>query len=135
MLFAAAAASGVSASGARTVTATRLMAMLLLPLLSVVIVLAPLVLPAVRGSRWSGMVVPFELLAAAGSFASKRTPFDLPHLALGDLGGFLALVPPARVEPLHSLADACVSTFDAFRRLTLSSARMTDHRHPLRGFE
>jgi len=57
-----------------------------------------------------------ELLAAAGSFAATRTPFDLPHLALGDLGGFLALVPPARVESLHSLADACVSTFDAFRR-------------------
>jgi O-antigen/teichoic acid export membrane protein len=66
VLFAAAAASGVSASEARTLIATRLMALILLPAIPVVVVLAPLVLPAVLGSRWSGMVVPFELLAAAG---------------------------------------------------------------------
>ena len=57
-----------------------------------------------------------ELLAAVGTFAATRTPFELPRLLLGDLGGFLALVPPARVEPLHDLADACVAAFDAFRQ-------------------
>ena len=57
-----------------------------------------------------------DLLAAVGSFAATRTPFDLPRIILGDIGGFLALVPPARVEKLHELADACVSAFDAFRR-------------------
>jgi putative phosphonate metabolism protein len=57
-----------------------------------------------------------DLLAAVGSFAAARAPFDLPRVALGDLGGFLALLPAGRVEKLHDLADACVSTFDAFRR-------------------
>jgi O-antigen/teichoic acid export membrane protein len=66
VLFAAAAASGVSVSGARTVVATRLMALILLPAIPIVVVLAPTVLPALLGSRWDGMVVPFELLVAAG---------------------------------------------------------------------
>jgi putative phosphonate metabolism protein len=57
-----------------------------------------------------------ELLAAVGIFAATRTPFDLPRVALGDLDGFLALVPPVRVEKLHDLADACVSAFEEFRR-------------------
>ncbi|MGZ4202746.1 MAG: oligosaccharide flippase family protein [Thermoleophilaceae bacterium] len=66
VLFSAAAASGVSENGARTVVATRLMALLLLPLLPVTVALAVPVLPAVLGHEWSGMVVPFELLAIAG---------------------------------------------------------------------
>lgn len=57
-----------------------------------------------------------DLLAAVGSFATTRAPFDLPRIVLGDIGGFLALMPPERVEMLHDLADACVATFDAFRR-------------------
>ncbi|MCW2548959.1 MAG: polysaccharide biosynthesis protein, partial [Mycobacterium sp.] len=66
VLMAAAAASGVAASGVRTVLATRLMALILLPVIPVVVVLAPSILPAMLGSRWSGMVVPFELLVVAG---------------------------------------------------------------------
>lgn len=66
VLFAAAAASDVDASGARTLTATRLMALLLAPLVPVAIVLAPPLVPAVLGSEWSGMVVPFQLLVVAG---------------------------------------------------------------------
>ena len=66
VLFAAAAASELTASGARTVAATRLMALVLLPMLPVAIVLAPPVLPAVLGPKWSGMVVPFQLLVVSG---------------------------------------------------------------------
>jgi O-antigen/teichoic acid export membrane protein len=66
VLFSAAAASGLSENGARTVAATRLMALLLLPLLPVIVALAPPLLPALLGNEWSGMVVPFELLAIAG---------------------------------------------------------------------
>jgi O-antigen/teichoic acid export membrane protein len=66
VLFAAAAASGESGSAARTIVATRLMTLLLLPTVPLAIALAPLVLPALLGSRWSGMVVPFELLVVAG---------------------------------------------------------------------
>jgi teichuronic acid exporter len=66
VLMSAAAATGVSASGARTVVATRLMALVLLPVIPVVVVLAPTLLPVMLGKRWTGMVVPFELLVAAG---------------------------------------------------------------------
>jgi PST family polysaccharide transporter len=66
VLFAAAAASGAELSGARTVVATRLMAVLFLPCVPVAVVLAPALLPALLGHKWSGMVVPFQLLSVAG---------------------------------------------------------------------
>ena len=66
VLFAAAAASGAELSGARTVAATRLMAVLFLPCVPVAVVLAPALLPALLGHKWSGMVVPFQLLIVAG---------------------------------------------------------------------
>jgi O-antigen/teichoic acid export membrane protein len=66
VLFAAAAASGRESSRARTLRAVHLMAALLLPLLPVAIVLAPTALPALLGSNWTGMVVPFQLLLVAG---------------------------------------------------------------------
>lgn len=66
VLFAAAAASGADLSGPRTVAATRLMTMLFLPLLPIAVVLAPPLLPVLLGHAWSGMIVPFQLLVAAG---------------------------------------------------------------------
>jgi len=39
-----------------------------------------------------------------------------PALRLAELGGFLALVPPERCDPLQDLADRCVIEFDEFRR-------------------
>jgi O-antigen/teichoic acid export membrane protein len=66
VLFAAAAAGGMSASAGRTLVAMRLMTLILLPTLPVMVVLAPVVLPALLGREWSGMVVPFQLLAVAG---------------------------------------------------------------------
>jgi O-antigen/teichoic acid export membrane protein len=66
VLFAAAAASDLAASGARTVQAVRLMSIIMLPLLPVAIVLAPPLLPAILGDEWHAMVAPFQILLIVG---------------------------------------------------------------------
>lgn len=65
VLFAAA-ASSPETSGERTVQSVRLMSALLLPLLPAGILLAPVVLPAVLGPEWAGMVTAFQVLWVAG---------------------------------------------------------------------
>ncbi len=50
----------------RTLKATRVTSLLLLPLLAPALVLAPVLLPAILGSEWTDMVVPFQLLMASG---------------------------------------------------------------------
>lgn len=50
----------------RIVKSLRLMALLLTPLVPPAIVLAPELIPAVLGERWSGMVVPFQIMFAVG---------------------------------------------------------------------
>ncbi|WP_164986246.1 oligosaccharide flippase family protein [Streptomyces roseicoloratus] len=65
VLFAAA-ASHPETSGQRTVQSVRLMSALLLPLLPVGILLAPVLLPAVLGPEWTGMVAAFQVLWLAG---------------------------------------------------------------------
>ena len=57
----------------------------------------------------------FELLADATALAARVKPFDLPPLAVMDLGGFLALRETAPCPALHALADACVVDLDAHR--------------------
>lgn len=53
---------------------------------------------------------------ALARFAAARAPFPMPPLRLANLKGFLAVVPQAPAPALRSLADDCVSGFDAFRR-------------------
>jgi O-antigen/teichoic acid export membrane protein len=65
VLFAAA-ASSPETSGERTVQSVRTMSMLLLPLVPAGILLAPVVLPAVLGPEWAGMVAAFQVLWVAG---------------------------------------------------------------------
>ncbi|MET9519196.1 oligosaccharide flippase family protein [Streptomyces sp. NPDC002994] len=65
VLFAAA-ASSPETSGERTVQSVRLMSALLLPMLPAGILLAPVVLPAVLGPEWAGMVTAFQVLWVAG---------------------------------------------------------------------
>jgi O-antigen/teichoic acid export membrane protein len=65
VLFAAA-ASHPDEVAKRTEQAVQLMSALMLPLLPVGIFAAPAVLPAVFGAEWEPMVVPFQLLLAAG---------------------------------------------------------------------
>ncbi|BBY19359.1 hypothetical protein MLIT_49510 [Mycolicibacterium litorale] len=65
VLFAAA-ATAPEAVRQRTEQAVQLMSALLLPLLPVGILAAPSVLPAVFGPEWEPMVVPFQILLAAG---------------------------------------------------------------------
>ena len=57
-----------------------------------------------------------DLLDAVGRFAVTRRAFTVPTMELGELSGFLALVPGARCAELHDLADHCVVEFDEFRR-------------------
>ncbi len=61
------------------------------------------------------------LLSALAAWARKRDCFDMPALAVAELGDFVALRPmhgeaTAPGRPLRRLADDCVRDFDAFRR-------------------
>ncbi len=55
------------------------------------------------------------LMEDAAALADSLAPFDLPALAVADLGGFLALRETAPCPALHALADACVTGLDAHR--------------------
>ena len=57
-----------------------------------------------------------NLLAATLSFSAKHTTFSLPPLRLQTIGSFLALTPSAPCPELESLARACVTELDPFRR-------------------
>jgi len=66
VLFPAAAASDAETIRRRTIRGVRLSCLVLFPLIPVAFVLAPVVIPAVLGARWEGMVVPFQILLAVG---------------------------------------------------------------------
>lgn len=66
VLFPAAAASDAGALRRRTLGGARLTCLVFFPLIPVAVVLAPTVIPAVLGERWSGMVPPFQMLIAVG---------------------------------------------------------------------
>ena len=61
------------------------------------------------------------LRVALRCFAATQSPFVVSRLRLGELGGFLALLPGGNCSALHKLADDCVTTFDAFRAPLLES--------------
>ena len=56
-----------------------------------------------------------ELLTALQAFCATRRPFASEPLVLGEIGGFLALLPPRESGALHDLAADCVTAFDRFR--------------------
>jgi hypothetical protein len=56
------------------------------------------------------------LSEAVARFAQDRVAFALPQLEVASLSGFLALLPKARSDALHALADDCVTAFETFRR-------------------
>ena len=66
VVFPLAAVSSLETARRRSVRAMRLAALVLLPGVPVVIVLAPHVVPAVFGSEWRGAVAPFQVLVVAG---------------------------------------------------------------------
>jgi putative phosphonate metabolism protein len=55
-----------------------------------------------------------ELHSAAAEFAATRIGFSVP-LTVGELAGFLALLPATPCPPLDRLAAHCVRAFDEFR--------------------
>jgi PST family polysaccharide transporter len=66
VLLPAVAASTPEAVGRRTLLAIRTTATILLPAVPAAVVLAPWLLPAIFGSRWTGMVTPFQILLPVG---------------------------------------------------------------------
>jgi putative phosphonate metabolism protein len=56
-----------------------------------------------------------ELLSALDAFASDTQSFEIPKIALGQLGPFFALVPHETYDPLQTYAAACVRDFEPFR--------------------
>jgi putative phosphonate metabolism protein len=58
---------------------------------------------------------PHRLAERLAAFCERRTPFELPTLAVARLSGFIALCPAAPSAPLQALADACVTEFDDLR--------------------
>ncbi len=56
-----------------------------------------------------------DLLDAAVGFCSRHAPFAMVPLVVGELDGFLALVPAAPSVELDAFAGEVVSAFDALR--------------------
>lgn len=56
-----------------------------------------------------------DLHDALEEFVATRQPIVLPQLHLGELGGFLALLPEGKSAALAGLAADCVTTLDRFR--------------------
>jgi hypothetical protein len=70
-----------------------------------------------------------EFMRAAETLAAATAPFALPPLAVGDIGGFLALRETAPCPALHALADGCVLATDP-HRLRADAAELARRRAP-----
>jgi O-antigen/teichoic acid export membrane protein len=68
---------------------TRLQTLLLFPLLGLLILLAPVLVPAVLGSAWEPAVVPTQILAVAGMASVVQTGIGPLLVALGRPGAVL----------------------------------------------
>jgi PST family polysaccharide transporter len=66
VLFPAAAASDADTIRGRTISGVRISCAVLLPLLPAAMVLAPILVPAVLGEKWAGMVTPLRILLIVG---------------------------------------------------------------------
>lgn len=55
------------------------------------------------------------LIAAFEQFARSHHAFTIPEMIVGDLDGFLAIVPHRPSDALDALAARAVTTFDTFR--------------------
>lgn len=62
-----------------------------------------------QGRQWSNVV------DATTELANSLAPFDLPHLAVSNVHGFLALRETEPCLSLQALADACVDRLDHLR--------------------
>ncbi|AKI00083.1 putative phosphonate metabolism protein [Hoeflea sp. IMCC20628] len=56
-----------------------------------------------------------DLIDALEVFANAASLFDIPSLVIGNLDGFLALVPGGSVSELNSFANSVVEAFEPFR--------------------
>ncbi len=58
---------------------------------------------------------PDDLRRALAGFAARQASFEIAALRLREIGEFLALVPAEPTPGLMTLADKCVTEFDAYR--------------------
>lgn len=56
-----------------------------------------------------------DLLAALAAFAEETAPFDIPSVAVEQIGPFFALVPQTPHQPLQQFAARVVESFEPFR--------------------
>jgi putative phosphonate metabolism protein len=68
-----------------------------------------------------------SLHAALEGLSARLAPVEVPTLRLGNLGGFLALVPPEGDTSLRSIADACVTGLERLRA-PLTAAQLARRR-------
>lgn len=83
--------------------------------------------------RLAGGVTQDQWLQAVQQFAASRSPFFMPALQVGWLGGFIALRPAELIDqdhPLQRLADACVIGLDPWRAAP-TDAELQRHLHAL----
>lgn len=66
--------------------------------------------------RLAGGLSPASLAQALSALAAELSPLELPKLGLYRVGGFLALIPELRSEPLERFAARCVMALDGFRK-------------------
>lgn len=74
---------------------------------------------------------PADLHDAVAAFATSRHPLELPSLAVGDLKGFIALVPSESAPQLDRLAADCVREFDSWRAPLSDAERARRLKSPL----
>jgi O-antigen/teichoic acid export membrane protein len=117
--------------------ATRVHAAVIFPLLTSLIVLAPLLIPFLLGGRWAASVQPTQILAVAGMVAAVLTGYPQVMLALGHprallrfnlamLFGYAAVVTLAAEHGLIVVAIA-VATF--YLAILAGVYRLLLHRH------
>lgn len=66
--------------------------------------------------RLADGVTEAEFLDAVSAWAASETPFELPRLAVGSLGDFLALRLATPCPELIAMAGRCVRNLDRFRK-------------------
>lgn len=123
LMASAAATENLELVGARTLTALRTIALVLLPLVPPVVALAPVLVPAVLGHKWKPMVPVFQILLVVGvahamantigealagtGHISARARADLPW-ALGTLALIFVMV---RTDGIQGAAVARLIVF------------------------
>jgi O-antigen/teichoic acid export membrane protein len=103
VLFSVAAATETTeALARRTIRALRMITLVLLPLVTPVVLLAPVVLSGILGHRWHGIVTPFQLLLGAGVLYAMTNVIGEAFSGSGNIA------PRSLIEAVWAVATAGV---------------------------